>query len=119
MALINDKGEKTGAEVKTYDLLTVEKILKNADGVEMFWITEKNDVPLGEQAGWVSREELVWDFSIAGEIVHKSKMQEIRQINGLWSGRRDQGSASGRDGGNRATWGAGSGSRPGPVTPAF
>ncbi len=117
VALINDKGEKTGAEAETYDLLTVEKILKNGDGVEMFWITEKNNVPLGEQAGWASREDLVWDFSIAGNTIHASKMQDIRsdarQIV------RQSLDASGRSGGNRATWGSGGGSRPGPVTPAF
>ncbi|MBR2005215.1 MAG: caspase family protein, partial [Thermoguttaceae bacterium] len=82
VALVNDAGEKTGAEAETYDLLTVEKILKNGDGVEMFWITEKNNVPLGEQAGWASREDLVWDFSIAENIVHASKLQNAPRHDG-------------------------------------
>ncbi len=74
---VNDKSEKTGAKAETFDRLTVAKFENG-----WAWITEKNNEPLGEQAGWVPVDMLTWDYSIAAFGVDASKGQPRR-----WLGR--------------------------------
>ena len=68
--IVADNGEATGAELETFDLLTVEKFL---DG--WAWVTEKNNVPLDGAAGWVPVDMLTWHYSIAANVVNASKAQ--------------------------------------------
>lgn len=76
--LLNDAGQPTGAKIESHDLATVEKF----DG-DWAWVSEMNDVPLGDKAGWIKVENLTWHYTIVENMIRASKEQRARseQIN--------------------------------------
>lgn len=106
--LITDKSEKTGAKAETFDLLTVAKF---KDG--WAWIAEKNNEPLGAQAGWVPVDKLTWHYSIAANIVNASKAQATQRSSAISATARQP--SSGLSPGGTSQMGPMS--RPGGVTP--
>lgn len=105
---VNDKSEKTGAKAETFDLLTVAKF-KNG----WAYITEKNNEPLGAQAGWVPVDMLTWDYTIAASIVNASKAQATQRTSAISATARQP--SSGLSPGGTSQMGPMS--RPGGVTP--
>ncbi|MBQ9127686.1 MAG: caspase family protein [Thermoguttaceae bacterium] len=106
--LINDQSEKTGAKAETFDLLTVSKF---KDG--WAWIAEKNNEPLGAQAGWVPVDKLTWHYSIAASVVNASKAQATQRSSAISATARQP--SSGLSPGGTSQMGPMS--RPGGVTP--
>ncbi len=102
-------GATTDAKASTYDLLTVAKIETDSNGKAWGYVVEKNNVPLGDAAGWLPLSATAWHWHIADSLVALTKLQPERRMIGAASA--STGVAPGRN----YISGGGGGSTPGPL----
>ncbi len=101
-------GRASGISVASIDLLTVAEIKTDARGARWGFVVEKNNVALGENAGWIPLEATVWDWRLASRAITATELQPTSRVFG---GSASTGVAPGRN----YIQGGGGGSTPGPL----
>ena len=104
----NVGGRGSGESVASTDLLTVAEIKADARGARWGFVVEKNNVALGENAGWIPLTATVWDWRLASRAITATSLQPTPRV-------LDVGASSGVAPGRNYTPGGGGGSTPGPL----
>ncbi len=101
-------GRASGESVASTDLLTVSEIKTDAKGARWGFVVEKNNVALGENAGWIPLEATVWDWRLASRAIVATDLQPTGRV-------VDYNASTGVAPGRNYIQGGGDGSSPGPL----
>ena len=101
-------GRESGVSVSSIDLLTVAEIKTDAKGARWGRVVEKNNVALGENAGWVPLTATVWSWQLASRAIVATELQPTGRV-------VDYNASSGVAPGRNYIQGGGGGSTPGPL----
>lgn len=109
LRLADDAGGRAdGAVVASTDLLTVAEIKTDAKGARWGRVVEKNNVALGQDAGWVPIEATVWAWQLASRAIVATELQPTGRL-------VDYNASTGVAPGRNYIQGGGGGSTPGPL----
>ena len=103
-----ENGRETGVSVSSLDLLTFAEIKTDAKGARRGLVVEKNNVALGENAGWIPLEATVWDWRLASRAITATDLQATGRV-------VDYNASTGAAPGRNYIQGGGGGSTPGPL----